>query len=43
MRYIETEDFEPTYNRFQIVAGSIVGVAAVVVAIGTVISLISAL
>ena len=43
MRYIETEMEEPTYNRFQVIAGSIVGVATVAVAFGTLISLISAL
>ena len=43
MRYIETEMEEPTYNRFQVVAGSIIGAAAVVIAIGAVLSLISAL
>ena len=43
MRYIETEDFEPTYNRFQIVAGVITSIALVGVLVGTVLSLISAL
>lgn len=46
MRYIDLtnpEDLEPTYNTFQIVAGSILGVASVIVfAIGA-ISLISSL
>ena len=45
MRYIETktEDFEPTYNRFQIIAGVITSVALVGVLVGTVLSLVSAL
>ena len=43
MRYIETEMEEPTYNRFQIIAGVITSVALVGVLIGTVISLVSAL
>ena len=45
MRYIETntEDFEPTYNRFQIVAGIITSVALVGVLVGTVLSLASSL
>ena len=41
MRYIEHE--EPTYNNLQVIAGSIVGVAAIVVAVGAIISLISSL
>lgn len=43
MRYIETEMEEPTYNRFQIIAGVITSVAFVGVLIGTIISLVSAL
>lgn len=46
MRYIDLTiegDLEPTYNRFQIIAGTIAGVAAVAVAIFGTLSLISAL
>ena len=43
MRYIETEMEEPTYNRFQVVAGVITSVALVGVLIGTAVSLVSAL
>jgi uncharacterized membrane protein len=43
MRYIETETQEPTYNNFQIIAGSITAVAAVLVFAFGVISLISSL
>jgi hypothetical protein len=43
MRYIENQNLESTYNEFQVVAGTIVGVSAISVFIVGIFSLISSL